>query len=783
VGKIATLDWAGSFEQGFRVALWIGDEHAPSTTKVIGTLPANLELPLGYEHWRSRYLSCIEAIGAGRPLCLPKQPQPPASLKDCQQAAQQVSDRFNQWLKAESFRPIWQTWLAKLHPTDDLRVLLQTQDERLQKLPWHQWELLLHYPQAELALSALEYDAAPPTPSPTSGVNILAILGHSDGIDIQGDRQTLQHIAGTAVQFLPEPALSDLTDRLWQQPWRILFFAGHSSSQGKAGQGQIAVNPDQSWAIAQLKYALQTAAQRGLQLAILNSCDGLGLAKDLAELHIPQLILMREPVPDAVAQAFLKHFLQAFSTGKSLHQSVRQARERLQGLEHHYPCASWLPVLYQNPAAVPPTWNQLIGTPRSWRSRLSPWLRAVGISAIATTAIVLGRELGWLQRLELPAFDYLLQLRSIERPDSRLLIVGINDDDLETDEEQHRQASAQERGRGSISNGTLDRLLTKLTSAQPRLIGLDIYRDFPMQQQPELAQRLQQTPNLIAICRTSDTPSSTRSNEPPPDFDPNRVGFADFVVDPDGVIRRHLLFMDPESASTCTANYAFSVQLAARYLAATGSQWTFTPANNLQLGEQEFVRMQSHTGGYVGMDAGGNQILLNYRQSPAPFEQVNLRQLLKGEVRPDAIKNRIVLIGYVGKEVNDYSPTPYGEMPGVIIHAHMISQMLSAVQDRRSLLWSWSQPWEIVWIAAWALSSGLLMELLKQSALSSFPRTILVIVTLGSGVSLLCYFTLTQGGWIPWVPPMLAIATTAIATHFMPTHGIKLFSLPFSNQK
>jgi CHASE2 domain-containing sensor protein len=141
------------------------------------------------------------------------------------------------------------------------------------------------------------------------------------------------------------------------------------------------------------------------------------------------------------------------------------------------------------------------------------------------------------------------------------------------------------------------------------------------------------------------------------------------------------------------------------------------------------------------------------------------------------------LIGYVGKGVNDYSPTPYGQMPGVVIHAHMISQILSAVQDRRSLLWSWSQPWEISWIAAWALASSVLVGYSQTSMRQSFPRIILVVVTLWSGASLLCYYTLTQGGWIPWVPPMLAIATTAIATRFTPTHVIKPFSPSLSNQE
>jgi WD40 repeat protein len=68
---------------------------------------------------------------------------------------------------------------------------------------------------------------------------------------------------------------------------------------------------------------------------------------------------MREPVPDRVAQEFLKHFLEAFASGTSLSRAVRSARERLQGLEKEFHCATWLPVIYPNPAVVPPTWQDL----------------------------------------------------------------------------------------------------------------------------------------------------------------------------------------------------------------------------------------------------------------------------------------------------------------------------------------------------------------------------------------------------------------------------------------
>ncbi|MUG98047.1 CHAT domain-containing protein [Scytonema sp. UIC 10036] len=96
--------------------------------------------------------------------------------------------------------------------------------------------------------------------------------------------------------------------------WDILFFSGHSLSQGK--QGQIRLNSHESLTMAELRDALQIAIKRRLQIAFFNSCDGLGIAYELEQLNIPQVIVMRLSVPDKVAQEFLKYFLLEFTGGR-----------------------------------------------------------------------------------------------------------------------------------------------------------------------------------------------------------------------------------------------------------------------------------------------------------------------------------------------------------------------------------------------------------------------------------------------------------------------------------
>ncbi|GJD20100.1 hypothetical protein RIVM261_050560 [Rivularia sp. IAM M-261] len=126
-----------------------------------------------------------------------------------------------------------------------------------------------------------------------------------------------------------------------------------------------------------MKDLLAGAIQKKLQLAIFNSCDGLGLANQLTELSLPYCIVMREMVESSVARELLKHFLAAFVKDKSLFASMNAARQQLQ-LKFE-PGKSWLPVIVANPLARELTWNRLF----SERRLSSRWEIILGLIAIA----------------------------------------------------------------------------------------------------------------------------------------------------------------------------------------------------------------------------------------------------------------------------------------------------------------------------------------------------------------------------------------------------------------
>lgn len=766
----------GSFEQGFQVILRISSNGTPAegAIQLLGKLPPALKVLDAFKSWQLAYHQLV------MPHCRIKAKRAQVTNISCIQLGSDLVECLNEWLNSglREWQNIRDGLQRHLSDTDEIELIIQTSDRILRQLPWHLWDFFEHYPLAEVALSDPDYQ--PPkkllAKNNNGKVRILAILGNSQGIDIEKDRAFLEQLSAQAeIEFLVEPHPEELNDRLWEKGWDILFFAGHSSSKEK---GQILLNQNDAITLEQLRYALKKAIAHGLRLAIFNSCEGLGLAQELEDLHMGQVIVMREPVPDAVAQAFLRSFLTAFSGGKSLYGSVREARERLQKLEGQYPYATWLPVICQNPAEVPPTWQELCGGIKhdyaiGTNEQRDPPFRAPAqradrqifpkrsilklllASAVATASVMGIRHLGMLQTWELQAFDQLMRLRPNEAQDPRLLIVTISEEDFQLKEQKPRI--------GSLSDLALARLLEKLEPYQPRAIGLDIYRDFPVELgHADLAKRLRHSKRFFAICKVS---TNDPGIAPPPEIPAERLGFSDFVIDPDGILRRYLLAMNPGSTSPCTTPYALSAQLAFRYLAAEGIFAKYTPKGELQLGNVIFKRWRSHMGGYQQVDDWGYQIPLNYRSHHSPLEiaeTVTLKDALTGKVKPEAVKDRIILIGVAARSAGDYFATPYSasqetyeEMPGVIAHAQMVSQILSAVKDGRPLLWVWPIWGEILWVWGWSFVGGLLawrFQSIHYLGLAA-GASLLSLYGLGFG------FLLT-GGWMPLVPSALALLTT-----------------------
>ncbi|MBE9011573.1 NACHT domain-containing protein [Pseudanabaenaceae cyanobacterium LEGE 13415] len=112
----------------------------------------------------------------------------------------------------------------------------------------------------------------------------------------------------------------------------------------------------------------------GLKLAIFNSCQGLGIAQGITEIQLPSVIVMRQPIPDSVAQAFVKQFLTYFTENHSIPASLQAARQHLRDRwESTFPYSSWLPVLCQTLNAQQWTWQEMQAHLKQETSLVASW--------------------------------------------------------------------------------------------------------------------------------------------------------------------------------------------------------------------------------------------------------------------------------------------------------------------------------------------------------------------------------------------------------------------------
>lgn len=343
----------GNFATGFPVTVEISEAGRAPHKILHGQLPPAPGIPRLYQQWQSLYRKL-----PGRIIVPDAQVTNQSVVGDCRRAADALENAVIRWLGYAPVLRLQMEFQQAVSRGESAQLILQTDDVQLRRLPWHLWEMFDQYPNLGLALHSSYPPEVADSVAMQSPVQVLAVLGNSEALDVQRDRQILEQLPNADITLLDKPSRQLLNEKLWERPWDILFFAGHSASQADAQDGEVQINDTEALSLSELEYALQQAVRKGLKLAIFNSCDGLGLAQGLVNLKIPYTVVMREPVADSVAQTFLRYFLESFSQGQPLHLALRIAREKLQGIEATFPCASWLPVICQHPSAPVLQWPQ-----------------------------------------------------------------------------------------------------------------------------------------------------------------------------------------------------------------------------------------------------------------------------------------------------------------------------------------------------------------------------------------------------------------------------------------
>ncbi|BAY30940.1 adenylate cyclase [Nostoc carneum NIES-2107] len=394
-------------------------------------------------------------------------------------------------------------------------------------------------------------------------------------------------------------------------------------------------------------------------------------------------------------------------------------------------------------------WTKLRQVLWQWRSLLI-------ITPSVTGLIILLRFSGLLQFLEWATFDQYMRLRPQESRDDRIAIVGIDETDL------HELI-----GQDYVPDKLLAQLLVKLQARKPRVIGLDIYRDLPVDPgHTDLAKVYQSYQNIIGIQQVvgAGVPPSPLLKAK------GQIGANGLLIDPDAKVRRGFLSISDRQGKKI---WSFGMMLALRYLQPEGIQPPEIDAPIYRLGKTTFPAFTANDGGYVGADARRYQILLNYRGPKQSFESVSMSDVLLNRLPPNWGRDRIILIGNVGEIFEDFVFSPFNSgfplglehTPRVEIHANQISQILSSVLDQRPLIKTWAKPLECLWILFWSgLGATLIWQLRYTGGMSkvSLPKVFAPAIAAGGLVGF-SYSAFLAGWWIPVIPPLFALAGSAIA--------------------
>ncbi len=740
---------AGSLSSGFDRITSRLEVDGKLIAQLQGSLPGNTELQDLCYQWQFYYAAYYDNYPDRHPVRgdttkieLDSAGVTGFSVTSFDRTSQQLGTQMRDWLDRSSFSTLaepllWHIGALASQPErlcqHEVIIIIESADDRIYRLPWHCWSALAACPQAEITFSLNTYQRQVSTSCRTKP-RILAVFGDRTGIDTAADAEFIQQLQADLVTLI-EPSIAQLRHQLEdRQGWDILFFAGHSSD---LQAGTIQLNSHESVTLNDFRHALTAAIGHGLKLAIFNSCSGLGVATSLAALDIPTAIVMREAIPNRVAQDFLQTFLHSFESGKSLLVAVAAAKRRLQALEADFPCATWLPVVFWNPTVELPTWRSFY-PPQP--PKMSLW--KLGAIVLATTAAIWGvRSQGYLEQIELATYDVEMHARAIEPPDDRLTIVRI---------EQN----------SPVSDRILFRALQKLQQYHPKAIGLDIYRDLPVGEgQQDLDALLQQQHLIISSCLMSGNPQKFPGVPIPPGVPPAHVGFTNFSLDPDGAIRRQVLGMAAVDGG-CTTDHSLSLRLALKYLDIPAADEA--EDGNLKIGNRQVAVLGTSFAGYRSTHSRDNlrgfQMMLNYRNTPQIAPELSLDRLLTDDRIEASIANKIVLIGYTGRDnVDRHSLGKRSQIPGVMVHAQMTSNLLSHILDDRALITTWTDIGEFGWILLWGTVGGASWFWLRGYKLW--------IVHIGAVVAIVAsceVYLSTRSVWIPLIPSEMALILTPV---------------------
>ncbi len=379
------------------------------------------------------------------------------------------------------------------------------------------------------------------------------------------------------------------------------------------------------------------------------------------------------------------------------------------------------------------------------------FVKALIVANLVAFMLLSLRETGWLQSLELSAYDTLITFFAGSQQSDRVVLVVTTEADIN-------------RLGYPIRDNYLAAVLAAVFAGGPKAVGVDLYRDLPMAPGNRELQAIQRAhDNLYWVFKL---PDAGNSGVPPPPAlrDTGREVLSDHVTDAGGVVRRALLLAADERTNR---NWpAMGVSLAESY---TGQRLRMV-ADDLALGQGRIPLLDQPYGPYAKVDAAGYQMLFDYRGGYQRFRQISFSEVLGQPDLAATLRGRIVIVGTAALSIKDNFATPFstgwggqGPLVGIALHAHTADQLIRIANGESHNAVPLPRLMDDVAIWAAALGGAVLALLVW--------RVLVVLTALMLGFGLVAAATawgfVGAGLLLPGVPVALAWGLSAASCNFV----------------
>lgn len=300
---------------------------------------------------------------------------------------------------------------------------------------------------------------------------------------------------------------------------------------------------------------------------------------------------------------------------------------------------------------------------RAGRRFLIEWLGIGCLGIVVILLCSLGRLSASVDHL---VYDRFLSLHA--QPLLRDIVV------LEID-----NASIAQLGRWPWPRSVHAKLLEQIAKAKPAAVIYDVLFTEANPQDAELARAIALSPTYLPVLLTAPDSGGRRAVvEPvaPLARAAAGLGHINLEVDSDGIVRS-----------------------VAQYEGDAGSRWPQLMVPVAQAFEHGALHLNGGQPGHASTEAvaapddgGEGRFLIPFGRNAQSYPKLSFASVLAGEVAPDQLRGRIVLIGVTASGLYDRFATPVsgelGPLPGVYIHANVLDTLLTGREIEPAARWA-----------------------------------------------------------------------------------------------